>query len=163
MDTVDKATRSRIMRSVRQKNTGPEMRLRSALHKRGLRFRLHDRRLPGSPDLVLPKFGAVIFVHGCYWHRHGCYRSTTPTSRTEFWTEKFDANKVRDARNIAGLREIGWRVMTVWECALIGKTAIEPEELIERVISWLVGSGRRTEVMGKTVDEMSSELPLRAV
>src|ERR1700739_1924828 len=100
MDTVDKATRSRIMSRVGQKDTGAETVLRSMLHKAGFRYRLYDRTLPGSPDLVLPRFGAVIFVHGCYWHLHGCYKSTVPKSRRTFWTEKFNANRQRDARNI---------------------------------------------------------------
>ena len=79
-------------------------------------------RLPGSPDLVFPRYRAVIFVHGCYWHSHGCYKSTVPKSRREFWEDKFRANRERDERNVALLRERGWRVLTVWECELIGKT-----------------------------------------
>ena len=103
MDKVDQATRSRIMAAVGQKDTGPEKHLRSALHKHGLRFRLHVRSLPGSPDLVFPKYGSVIFVHGCYWHRHGCYRSTTPKSRQEFWNTKFKAIK-----RATGATSLGW-------------------------------------------------------
>jgi DNA mismatch endonuclease (patch repair protein) len=99
MDTVDHQTRSKIMASVGQKDTGAELLLRGALHKIGLRYRLHDRSLAGSPDLVFPRFHAVVFVHGCYWHSHGCYRSTVPKSRREFWTKKFDANRARDERN----------------------------------------------------------------
>src|SRR5258708_27431365 len=117
MDTVNKITRSFIMSRVGQKNTGPELVLRSALHRMGLRYRLHDRSLPGSPDLVFPRFRAVIFVHGCYWHSHGCYRSTVPKSRNEFWTEKFATNRSRDEKNISSLLRDGWRVLTVWECA----------------------------------------------
>src|SRR6185295_17171391 len=100
MDTVDNETRSKIMASVGQKNTGAEKILRSALHKAGLRYRLHDRTLPGSPDLVFPRFRAAIFVHGCYWHAHGCHRSTVPKSRRDFWTDKFHANRLRDERNL---------------------------------------------------------------
>src|SRR5438552_10615468 len=124
MDTVDRATRSRIMASVGQKHTGAEKILRSLLHKKGLRYRLHVKNLPGSPDLVFPRFRAVIFVHGCYWHSHGCYRSTVPKSRNEFWTEKFATNRSRDEKNISSLLRNGWRVLTVWECALKGKTAL---------------------------------------
>ncbi|WP_306467342.1 very short patch repair endonuclease [Limimaricola sp. G21655-S1] len=137
------------MSAVGQKNTGPEMRLRSALHKRGVRFRLHDRKLPGSPDLVLPKYRSVIFVHGCYWHRHGCYRSTTPKSRKEFWAEKFEANVARDRRDADRLIDLGWRVLVVWECALIGKTACSPEEVGERVHAWLRSSQVHGEVSGE--------------
>ena len=146
MDKVDKKTRSRIMSSVGQKDTGPETLLRHALHKAGLRYRLHDRMLPGSPDLVFPRFGAVIFVHGCYWHSHGCYKSTLPKSRREFWDAKFRANRARDERNLTQLYEGGWRVMTVWECILKGKTSVPVREIAETVKLWLHSS----EVIGET-------------
>src|ERR1700733_2282397 len=107
MDTVDRQTRSRIMASVGQKDTGAEVLLRRALHKIGLRYKLHENSLPGSPDLVFPGFRAVVFVHGCYWHSHGCYRSTVPKSRREFWTGKFAANRARDSRNELRLVENG--------------------------------------------------------
>jgi DNA mismatch endonuclease, patch repair protein len=148
MDTVDKATRSRIMARVGQKNTGAETILRSALHKAGFRYRLHDRRLPGSPDLVFPRFGAVIFVHGCYWHSHGCYKSTVPKSHRTFWIEKFTANRQRDERSIRLLLERGWRVMIVWECALLGKTAVPVQELAKRTRAWLNGQKARGQVSG---------------
>lgn len=99
MDRFDPHTRSKIMASVGQKNTSAELALRTALYHIGLRYRLHDRSLPGSSDLVFPRFHAVVFVHGCYWHSHGCYRSTVPKSRRDFWTEKFDANRSRGGRN----------------------------------------------------------------
>jgi DNA mismatch endonuclease, patch repair protein len=143
MDTVDQATRSRIMASVGQKNTGAETLLRSTLHREGFRYRLHDRTLPGSPDLVFPRFRAVIFVHGCYWHSHGCYKSTVPKSRRKFWTAKFKANRQRDERNINLLLERGWRVMIVWECALLGKSALPPVEVAARVRAWLLGDGSK--------------------
>ena len=137
MDTVDKETRSRIMASVGQKNTVAETALRCALHEAGLRYRLHDRKLPGSPDLVFPRYRVVIFVHGCYWHSHGCYKSTVPKSRREFWQEKFEANRERDERNVRLLRDQGWRVLTVWECVLKGKTAEPAEVVAEAVKVWL--------------------------
>src|SRR5437667_7842950 len=137
MDTVDRQTRSKIMASVGQKNTGTELILRSALHEIGLRYKLHDRSLPGSPDLVFPRFHAVVFVHGCYWHSHGCYKSTVPKSRRAFWTDKFSANQERDERNIRLLRERSWRVMVVWECALLGKNALPPHELTGQLHPWL--------------------------
>ena len=127
------------MSSVGQKDTGPETLLRSALHKARLRYRLHDRRLPGSPDLVFPRYRAVIFVHGCYWHSHGCYKSTVPKSRREFWEDKFRANRERDERNVALLRERGWRVLTVWECELIGKHALPLDEVAKQIRGWLIG------------------------
>lgn len=118
-DIVDRATRSRMMAGIGSGDTIPEIVLRRALHARGLRYRLHDRRLPGTPDLVFPRFGAVCFVHGCFWHRHaGCSYAATPGTRKEFWQAKFDANVERDRRNKRDLLEIGWRVAVVWECAL---------------------------------------------
>lgn len=101
--------------------TGAELLLRKALHRAGLRYKLHDKALSGRPDIVLPRFKAVIFVHGCYWHSHGCYRSTKPKSRQKFWEAKFAANRTRDRKNREALAQEGWRVLTVWECALRGK------------------------------------------
>lgn len=152
MDTVNQETRSRIMSSVGQKNTSAETTLRSALHAAGLRYRLHDRRLPGSPDLVFPKYRAVIFVHGCYWHSHGCYRSTIPKSRRDFWEAKFLANRERDKRNIGLLREDEWRVMVVWECALVGKYAIPLVEVTEQVRDWLEDTHKCRVVSGVPTD-----------
>ena len=118
-DIVDAATRSRMMAAVGQKNTKPEVLLRRLLHRDGLRFRLHRRGLPGRPDIVLARYRAVVFVHGCFWHRHpGCRRATTPRTRVEFWQEKFEANLARDRRVADALRADGWRVFTVWECGL---------------------------------------------
>lgn len=105
------------MSRVRAKNTSPEMRVRRAAHALGLRFRLHRRDLPGNPDLVFPKHRAVLFVHGCFWHRHaGCAKATTPKSRTNFWQTKFDATVARDARSEESLEKAGWRVFKLWEC-----------------------------------------------
>ncbi len=148
MDTVDRQTRSKIMASVGQKDTGAELLLRSSLHKIGLRYRLHDRSLPGSPDLVFPRFRAVAFVHGCYWHAHGCYKSTVPKSRRIFWTDKFAANRARDERNIRLLLEHGWRVMIVWECALLGKNALPVNEVTARACAWLRGIELRGQIGG---------------
>jgi len=118
-DIVDKPTRSRMMAGIRGKDTRPELMVRRALHARGFRYRLNVRSLPGTPDLVFPKRRAVVFIHGCYWHRHeGCRYATTPATNTEFWTSKFAANVARDARNVRDLRVAGWRVGIIWECAL---------------------------------------------
>lgn len=109
--------RSKIMRAVPRENTSPERRVRQFLHKNGRRFRLHNKDLPGTPDIVLPRYGAVIFVHGCFWHRHGgCAKATTPRTRQEFWKDKFARNVERDAHNEKALRALGWKVLTVWEC-----------------------------------------------
>ncbi len=116
-DRVTPEKRSEIMRAVRGKNTGPEMIVRSAAHRLGLRFRLHDPRLPGRPDMVMPKWKTVIFINGCYWHRHrGCRKATTPKSNTGFWEAKFASNQARDRRNYKKLATLGWRVLVIWQC-----------------------------------------------
>ena len=118
-DSLAKERRSWNMSRIRGRNTGPELRLRSLLHRAGFRFRLHTKQLPGSPDVVLPKYQTAIFVHGCFWHRHpGCRNATMPSTRRDFWQEKFDANVSRDARNQAALEAAGWTVLTIWECEL---------------------------------------------
>jgi DNA mismatch endonuclease (patch repair protein) len=118
-DIVDKQTRSRMMAGIKGKNTKPELVLRRALHARGFRYRLHSKNVPGRPDLVFPKHHAIVFVHGCFWHRHeGCRYTTTPSTRPEFWQAKFDANVARDRSVHDQLLDAGWRVATVWECAL---------------------------------------------
>jgi len=107
------------MSRIRSKNTKPEIRLRSLLHKAGYRFRLHARKLPGTPDIVLPKYRTVIFVHGCFWHRHiDCANSTMPKTRIEFWESKFKTTVERDQDKIEKLRLAGWRIIIVWECEL---------------------------------------------
>lgn len=123
IDRVSQTTRSRIMASVKRSDTKPEMALRKALHREGFRYRLHDKLLPGKPDIVLPRHRAAIFVHGCFWHRHeGCTACTTPASNVEYWIRKFDDNVARDARSLKLLLELGWRVAVVWECGLRPKT-----------------------------------------
>jgi len=118
-DIVDKQTRSRMMAGIKGKDTKPELVLRRALHARGFRYRLHSKNVPGRPDLVFQKHHAIIFVHGCFWHRHeGCRYTTTPSTRPEFWQTKFDANVARDRSVHDQLLDAGWRVATVWECAL---------------------------------------------
>jgi DNA mismatch endonuclease, patch repair protein len=119
MDTISEERRSWNMSRIKGRDTGPELRLRSLLHRAGFRFRLHAKDLPGRPDIVLPKYRTAIFVHGCFWHRHeGCRNATTPSTRPEFWQEKFDGNVERDKRNRAALETAGWTVITVWECDL---------------------------------------------
>lgn len=118
-DFLSKLERSERMSRIRSTDTSPELSLRKALHARGLRFRLHDKKLPGKPDIVLPRFKTVVLVHGCFWHRHGgCKVASTPKSNTAFWQEKFERNSARDAKNLASLQAIGWRVIVAWECEL---------------------------------------------
>ncbi|MGA7749947.1 MAG: DNA mismatch endonuclease Vsr [Gallionella sp.] len=119
VDVVDKATRSRMMSGIQSKDTKPELLVRKYLHGRGLRYRLHAKELPGKPDLVFPKYKAVVFVHGCFWHQHiGCKYASKPHTRTEFWNYKLSENVKRDSYQIAALEELGWRVFVVWECEL---------------------------------------------
>jgi len=152
MDTVDSDTRSRIMASVRQRNTGPEICLRRILHRAGLRYRLHDKNLPGSPDLVFPRFHAVIFVHGCFWHVHkGCKFSTKPSTRRNFWEDKFEANQKRDRRNYQTLAASGWRVLVVWECVIKGEK--EMEVIGNEVLNWLKSTVKYYEIGKKHPDK----------
>jgi len=117
-DVVDRATRSRMMSGIRGKDTKPELIVRKYLHGVGLRYRLHGD-LPGKPDLVFPRYHTVVFVHGCFWHRHeGCRHATTPASNTAFWQKKFEANVRRDRYVQKELTELGWRVLVVWACEL---------------------------------------------
>lgn len=119
VDVVDSATRSRMMAGIRGKNTKPEILVRSYLHRSGLRFRIHVKDLPGKPDVVLPKYKTVIFVHGCFWHSHPrCKFAAVPASNVEFWKQKLDVNRQRDQRNKRSLKALGWRVLTIWECRM---------------------------------------------
>ena len=119
MDRYTRETRSKIMSRVAARDTGPEKTLRSALHRLGYRFRLHQRELPGRPDLVLPKFRTVIFVNGCFWHQHpGCPKATIPKSNRDFWKNKLGRNVERDSENMAALKSAGWQTAVVWECEL---------------------------------------------
>lgn len=139
MDIVSQTTRSKIMSRVGQKNTGPEMKLRKALYRIGLRYRLHDRKLPGSPDIVFPKYRTVVFVHGCFWHRHGCKATTTPKTNSSYWSKKFDDNIERDRRDIEALIAMGWRCAIVWACFLKGKKSDESIVAL-KIRDWLLSS-----------------------
>lgn len=117
MDILAPEQRSRLMSRIRGKNTGPELKVRQLVYALGVRFRLHRRDLPGSPDLVFASRRKVIFVHGCYWHRHfGCRYAYSPKSNVEFWQSKFAANVARDRLAVTALEETGWQVLVVWEC-----------------------------------------------
>lgn len=135
-DIVDSAKRSIMMAGIRSANTQPELLVRKALHRRGFRYRIQVRGLPGSPDIVLPRYNAVVFVHGCFWHRHlGCPKAATPKTREAFWQEKFTANIERDQKNIAALSSLGWRAAIVWECAASVRTV---EATADVLGCWLI-------------------------
>lgn len=128
VDTRSPEQRRRIMQSVKTKDTGPELAVRRALFAAGYRFRLHKKSLPGSPDIVFPGRRKAIFVHGCFWHGHGCAKGQAAKSRTEYWGPKLTANKIRDERNISHLKDLGWDTMVVWQCE-----ATKMETLLERL------------------------------
>ena len=133
VDVFSEQKRSWIMGRVKGRDTKPEMLVRSLLHRMGFRFRLHRKDLPGNPDIVLPRYKKVIFVHGCFWHRHtGCRYATSPKTHTAFWKAKFSSNVSRDRRNRRELKKMGWAVLTVWQCELKN-----PKKLTERLNEFL--------------------------
>jgi DNA mismatch endonuclease, patch repair protein len=147
-DIVTPEVRSRMMAGIRGRDTKPELVLRKGLHRAGFRYRLHARGLPGKPDMVFPKHGAVIFAHGCFWHGHDCALFRWPTTRQEFWTAKITGNRERDARVKASLLAAGWRVLTVWECALKGTGRLAVDKIIDRCSGWLHSRRRSGEIRG---------------
>lgn len=136
------------MSAIRGVDTRPEMQIRRGLHARGFRYRLHDRKLPGTPDIVLSKHHAVIFVNGCFWHGHGCPLFRWPATREEFWRAKITGNMERDARNEAMLRAGGWRIATIWECALKGRGKLPADTVIDSLSDWLCSDGQRLTLEG---------------
>ncbi len=127
------------MAAIRGADTKPELVIRRGLHARGFRYRLHNRKLPGRPDLVLPRYRAVIFVNGCFWHGHDCPLFKWPKTREEFWRDKISGNVERDQKNQAELKASGWRVGIVWECALKGKRRLQPAHVLDHLSEWLEG------------------------
>lgn len=127
-----------MMSGIKAKNTKPEMIIRKALHAAGFRYRLHVRDLPGKPDLVFPKYKAVIFIHGCFWHGHECRYFKLPATRTEFWRDKINTNHSRDIRQQAQLRAAGWRVLVVWECVIRPNESMSKDMLIDYIRTWLI-------------------------
>lgn len=148
-DIVSKTVRSRMMSGIQGKNTKPEVVIRRGLFKRGYRFRIHYNKLPGKPDIALPKYRALIRVHGCFWHGHDCHLFKWPSTRPEFWREKINGNISRDIRHKVAYHESGWRVLSVWECALKGVGRYSVSEVLDSVEDWLINGDRDAEITGK--------------
>jgi len=149
VDIVSKETRSKMMSGIRGKDTKPELVIRKPLFARGFRYRLHDKRLPGKPDLVFPKYKAVIFIHGCFWHGHDCHLFKWPKTRPEFWKKKINRNIAVDKRNYIALSTEGWRILTVWECAIKGKERLSLDAIITAIETWLLTGKRDKAIKGK--------------
>ena len=149
MDVVDRQTRSRMMAGIKGQNTSPELAVRKALHREGYRYSLHSRKLPGRPDLVLRKNGAVIFVNGCFWHGHKCHLFRWPRTRPKFWKKKINGNIKRDIRNRELLCDMGWRACVIWECSLRGKTRLGIEAVIGSLENWIPSSEPHLEIRGR--------------
>lgn len=144
-DIVTPQQRSKMMAKIRGKNTQPEIKIRQLLFSHGLRFRLHRRDLPGTPDIVMKGIGVAIFVHGCFWHQHvGCKFATRPSSNIDFWTHKLKANTLRDARAIEALTAAGWRTLIVWECAT--REPCSNEVLYDAIRDWIDGGNSIGEI-----------------
>jgi DNA mismatch endonuclease (patch repair protein) len=150
VDIVSSAVRSQMMRSIKSKDTKPELLIRKALHARGFRFRLHVKKLAGCPDIVLPRYKAVILVNGCFWHGHHCHLSQTPKTRQDFWLGKISNNMSRDRLVQEKLRNTGWRLGVVWECAIKGSAKQNLDSVIDDLENWLLDpSALGIEISGK--------------
>ncbi|WP_268800134.1 very short patch repair endonuclease [Pseudomonas huanghezhanensis] len=152
VDVVDAATRSRMMSGIQGKNTSPELLIRKALHARGFRFRIHAKDLPGKPDLLLPKYKAAVFIHGCFWHGHTCRYFKVPKTRPEFWLEKIGKNQIRDGVQEASLKALGWRVLVVWECAVRSMKKQKSPLLVDLIANWLINGSEYFEVSERDLE-----------
>jgi len=148
-DIVSPQKRSEMMSGIRSKNTKPEIIIRKALHRQGFRFRLHGTGLPGKPDLVFPKYKAVIFTHGCFWHGHECPLFKWPSSRPDFWKNKINRNREKDRESLEKLLDDNWRVMIIWECALKGKVRLRTDHMVLQVSGWIKSNRKYREIFGK--------------
>lgn len=146
VDVVAPATRSRMMAGIKGKNTKPELLIRKLLFAKGFRYRLHAKDLPGKPDLVFPCHRAVVFIHGCFWHRHDCHLFKWPKSREDFWRKKILGNVRNDSRALKKLLAEGWRACEIWECALKGKKSLQIDAVETSLVNWLTGK-RKTLVL----------------
>jgi DNA mismatch endonuclease (patch repair protein) len=149
-DIVDRATRSRMMSGIRGKNTKPEVEIRKALFAEGFRYRLHVATLPGKPDIVLARHHAVILVHGCFWHGHDCALFKMPASNRDFWLRKIRRNKENDERVVSDLLSLGWRVLTIWECAFRGPCQVGFHVAVKTTVQWIMGDAKVFDIRSKT-------------
>ncbi|SHO55577.1 very short patch repair endonuclease [Vibrio quintilis] len=147
VDVHDKATRSKNMKAIKNRDTKPEVKIRSLLHRNGFRFRIAPKTLPGKPDIWMKKWNTAIFIHGCFWHMHDCDFFHLPATRTEFWREKLGGNKLRDQKHVEALKAQGIRVLVIWECALRGKGKLSEAMLLILIKTWLL-SGQKSGVIG---------------
>lgn len=156
-DVVTPEKRSLMMSGIRGKNTKPELLIRKLLHGKGFRYRLHDKKLPGKPDMILPRYHAVILIHGCFWHNHDCHLFKWPSSNESFWKEKLTKNKSVDKRSYQQLQAAGWRILVIWECALKGKQRRPVEQIADDIITWLITSACDAEIRGAEHATISSK------
>ncbi len=147
-DVVSKEKRSQMMANIKGKNTKPELLVRSGLHRLGYRFKIHDNSLPGKPDIKLTKYRSVIFIHGCFWHKHNCHLFKMPSTRQDFWRSKFETNQINDKENLKKLYDFGWRICVIWECSLKGKTKLPLSKILNFCDEWLKSSDRFLEIKG---------------
>lgn len=148
VDVLTPEQRRLNMSRIRSRDTKPEMLIRKGLHALGFRYRLHDRKLPGRPDLVLTKYRVVVLVHGCFWHGHHCPRFRLPSTRQEFWAAKIASNQRRDALTHESLRAMGWRILTIWECSLKGPRRWTVEHLLEASTEFILSTEDTKEISG---------------
>ena len=146
-DVHDRQTRSRNMAAIRNSNTKPELRVRKEFHRRGMRYSLKNRALPGKPDVVLSKYRVAVFVHGCFWHMHDCNYFKLPKTNTEFWKNKISANVQRDVEVIRQITDIGYRVLIIWECSFKGKNKERLDSLFDSIILWIRLDEKTSEIM----------------
>lgn len=157
VDVLTSEQRQLNMSRISGRDTKPEMLIRRGLHARGLRYRLHDRKLPGRPDLIFPRHHVVILVHGCFWHGHNCPMFRMPATRQEFWSAKIETNQVRDAKVHTALLELGWRVLTVWECSLRGRNRWPLESVLDTCVDFLLGDEVTRTIQGAVTTSRCEE------
>ena len=150
VDVVGPEKRSEMMSGIKGKNTRQEIIIRKALHAKGFRYRLHPGRMLGKPDIVMPKYNSIIFIHGCFWHLHKCHLFKWPSTRPDFWKSKIEGNQKKDNENLELLRKAGWRILVIWECAVKGKEKLDFDNLIEQVTQWIKSNSQFREITGQS-------------